>query len=664
MYTNVVKQIKMNYSNRLPKVILKQSLKSNFVAEILLSLLAGFSAVTFFVIKSGWRSIDLTKPLMYFADPLYYANLVFNAQNGIALKGPSLGGLVGQQYYLSAYGFEWIQSTFVSLFAGPGQGPWLAMNRFLIYSFFATGVVGYVAFRLLEINRLYSTLGAVAFSLIPDHQPFSVGLANMSVLPLSIVIIWKISEGKSLEEVFPYVSKKVQSARVRKRLSIFILFVLALFELTAASYYILLLLLLSSSLALFFLTSPRYLSRTKNLSIFAITKVSVLIISLGPILFLRWHQNLGLAEPSTGDRRPFAAYANGGDLISLISPFSSRSYFSNLIDKISVFKNFYAEYGSSSITSGTEYIIHPFGFVIIFLIVIFLGNYIYSNYRQQTDGNNSTNFPGSTTSVLLLCVSILWYVRGGLGTLTAFIFPYIRGYSRFNAIITFIALLTIGKMLIASSPKKKILIYLSITIVLLDTVSSIPRIVTDQKSTFQKVIGRDEIPGSSATTDNIPLNSLSYSQTEKLISFANKSLLKNCLVMELPIIKFPVDFSIGIPSYYSYELIKPGLTETNQVWSAGGIAGTPGNLSNELTGLSYSKSDLASVISLYESQKVCGVLVFSSIADAISVASSHLGFNYPNRSTISGVLTKSYGKPCYVDSAADVELYCVVKPGR
>jgi len=237
------------------------SAKSIFFAKFLsfncLAMLGcGFLSIYIFILRSGWNHLKLNQPLMYFADPIFYANLVANAQQGNPLHGHHLGGLHGQQFSLSAYGFEWIQSSFVSIFASADQGPWLAMNRFLIYSYFATAICSFIAFRYLKIPVIYSFLAAITFALIPDHQPYSVGLANMSVIPITVAIFWKLFQGASIDELFPFIGKRVKSRGKLLFLTIFILVLLALFELTAATYYILLIVLFSGSTIFLLLCKP------------------------------------------------------------------------------------------------------------------------------------------------------------------------------------------------------------------------------------------------------------------------------------------------------------------------------------------------------------------------------------------------------------------------
>ena len=634
---------------------------------IFTTLSSGVISIYLFVLRSGWQHLKISQPLMYFADPVYYANLVANAQQGNPLHGYHLGGLAGQQYSMSAYGFEWVQSSFVSLFASAQAGPWLATNRFLIYTFFATAVCSFLALKYLKIPTLYCFFAAIAFSLIPDHQPYSVGLANMSVLPPALVVMWKLYGGASVTELFPWLTRRLQSERKKFTVSVLILLLLALFELTAATYYILLLILFGLSLVAVLLFKPGNARIIHNFLIFILTQVVALIICLGPILFNKLTSGLSFSEPSTGDRRPFAAYANGGDLTSLVSPFSERSFFYRILSHFKVFKNFYSEYTTSSMTTGTEYIIHPFGllflaFALLVVILIIKHNYkpnlLPQNYKSKLPVQRKLFSESQKIGLVFIGLALAWYFRGGLGTLTAFLFPYVRGYARFNAIVTFLALATLGTFIEKLNHKKTILIMAIVFCVLVDTTSSIAKIFVNNQIALTKEIGKDEIPGSASAIKNLKFTSLGYDETTKLLKFTNNTLRKGCLVYELPMMHFPVDFSIGIPSYYSYELIKPGISGTSQIWSAGGIPCTPANGSFDALWPAYANSNLIALDSALKLEKACGVLIFRSIADDISVAGNSLGNHFPSSLSLIDNLTLQYGKPCYVDDNSRITLFC------
>ena len=387
-----------------PSRLIKHSLKFGFLSSLI--IFVGATPVFIFMNKSGWLTLKIAQPLMYFADPLYYANMVANAQQGHPLRGEHLGGAGGQQYSMSAYGFEWAQSLFVSWFANAQEGPFLAQNRFFIYTIAATSITAFLALRYLGIPTFYSAIGGMAYSLIPDHQPYSVGLANMSVIPIALAIIWKIQMGIKVENLFPFLYRQSTKESTRKWVSILVLICIAFFELTAATYYILLITLLASSICLILLIFPGNLRKIGNYAIFISTQLFALVVCLAPIIYNRLSNGQTFSEPSTGDRRPFAAYANGGDLISLISPFSERSILYKVLSKFGVYENFYKEYTSSSITSGTEYVIHPFGliFILVFLIVFFA--VVNRNYKKSQFHLHARYSDAQKTGIFLIVISL------------------------------------------------------------------------------------------------------------------------------------------------------------------------------------------------------------------------------------------------------------------
>jgi len=628
-----------------------------FTVHLISLIFAGAVPVFIFMNRSGWLTLKIDQPLMYFADPLYYANMVANAQQGHPLTGENLGGATGQQYSMSAYGFEWVQSLFVSWFANSQEGPWLAQNRFFIYTIIATSITAFLALRYLGTSILYSAIGGMTYSLIPDHQPYSVGLANMSVLPIALAIIWKIQTGTSVEDLFPFLFKQNSKKTTRKLISIVILICIAFFELSAAAYYILLITVLASSICLILLTFPGNLRKIGNYTIFICTQLFALVICLAPIIYNRISNGLTFSEPSTGDRRPFAAYANGGDLISLLSPFSERSILYKILSKFGVYENFYKEYTTSTITSGTEYIIHPFGLILFLLFPFLFYIMVKNNYKKTQLHFYDRYSDAQKAGLFLVIISLCWYLRGGFGTLFSFAFPYIRGYARFNSIVTFYLIAVFG-VFITKKIASNIVVTISMVLVLVDTSSSIPKIIQDNSRSIEKIIGNDEIPGSASSINNLEFTSLGYLGTQKLQDYANLYLPKGCVIFVAPLVRFPVDFAIGIPSYYTYDLIKPGISGSHQKWTAGGITGTPANQYFEELWPAYANSNFKALNSAFTNSNVCGVIVFEKIADAVFEGGNAIGYKFPSARMILENLNNLYGKPCYLDSTAKVTLFC------
>lgn len=645
------------------------TLNKERVIELLVGVIVGLTSVSLFVFRSGWNNLNINQPLSYFADPIYYANLVRNAQSGSVLLGSGLGAPQGQQYGLSAYGFEWIQSHFIALFASEELGPWLALNRFSIYTFFATGLCSYIALRWMNLNLFPAAIGAVAFTLIPNHQVISPGLGNMSALALIIGVIFRMASGRELSELFFSNTKhkmKSQHSRDSKDkifahqnlvVNTILLTAICFFQLTAALYYIMFTSLLGGSLLLYLLLRRRKLTQLRSIFVFLSLQVTTMLIALLPIIIGRFSNNLPFSEPSTGDRRPFAAYANGGDIFGIFSPFSANSLFYRLVSKVPTVDGFYSEYFASPITLGSEYIFYPSGFVFvaIFIVAMFI--------IVGPSGSYKTLVSQITPFTILICLTIAWYLRGGFGTYFSFLFPYVRGYARFSAILIFMGIALLGHL--SSQNKRNPLKNLSqilLVIVLIDTVSNIAVMNQSVNKGEVRTVGEGELAGSSLNkATGITLRTLGYLGTKELILESERNFNKDCSIAVLPLASFMVDFKIGITSYYTLEFIKPGLEPSSLKWSSGGISGTPHNAFTDRNLANYQSGEYSGLFEDIKSMGFCGVLIFRSVQNAFYEAGPSNGSNYGNPDILVQKMIGRFGEPCYSDIDSAVDLFCIRK---
>ena len=601
----------------------------------------------------------MDQPLLYFGDPLYYANLVRNAQSGDALFAKNLGAPLGQQFGLSAYGYEWIQNEFVALFASLSGGPWLAINRFVLYTFWITAFCTFVSFRLLNLNRIPSLLGAISFAVIPYHQPYSVGLANMSGFVLMLAVLFRIIIGKNLTNLFTDYFGHRASKKFNKALNISLLFSVVLFQLTSTLYYLIFTIILTLTLIGYYTLLNFDLRKLKSLVFVFVLQVTVILLDLAPIIFSRLRAGLSLSEQSTGDRRPFAAYINGGDPLALFMPFSERSIYYDLVSKFPRFRNFYIEY-SSQIKDGYEYIIYPGGLIVVlaaFLLILKLfGTRL--NLKDAIQWRLLSLELRVLVSLLLLCIA--WYSRSGLGTLFSFLFPYVRGYARFSVFVIFVSIALIALMATeAKNSKIKFLAVFSLILVNLDVVSNIYVINQSNSNSMVRIVGESERERQPIGSDEISFRTLGYLGTTKLVDFAEENLESACSVQVLPLSSFMVDFNLGVVSYYNLDLIKPGLEPSTIRWTSGGISGTPNNSFTDRWLPSYQKGEYGNFLQEVKSQGSCGILFFRGVQDAFNQASGNKESRYGKSDQLTQQLLKNFGPPCYSDIDSAVDLYCL-----
>jgi hypothetical protein len=626
----------------------------NYLFDFGIAGFAGLISLIIFIRESGWSELNSNAPLMYFGDPIYYANLVRNAQSGSVLLGKNLGAPNGQEYGLTAYGFEWIQSHFIALFAEPSMGPWAALNRYALYSFFATAFCSYLILRWMKISHLIALFGSVAFTLIPAHQVYSPGLGNMSALVVGVGVAWKITSGSRLNNLFFDISENRTLIRNVPVANAFILFLVCLFQLTAALYYVIFIALLVGSILIFKLLRGDGL-RSLGLGItFLVFQMITLLLALAPILFGRLSQSLPFSEPTTGDRRPFAAYANGGDLFAVFAPHTASSLFYRSIIKIPGVQNFFQEYYFTSSKQGYEYTIYPTG--MIFVAILILCTVVIIMRKGSSLIIQLTPF------FLLIGLTLGWYIRGGFGTFFSFLFPFIRGYARFSAILIFLGIALLGFMITQFRQRNlRVIGIVLLLITLLDNISSIPKINQSVTKSEQKTVGADELPGANTVAEGITFRTLGYLGTLELNRNAENLLEGDCSVAVLPLVSFQVDFKIGITSYYTLELIKPGVEPSNLKWSSGGITGTPNNSFSDRNLASYQSGDYTGLLDDIEGQGFCGVLVFRGLQNAFYEAGPENGSNYGSSEALVSKLIARFEQPCYSDLDSAVDLFCIRK---
>ena len=649
---------------------IKSHVKSHqeFVKDSIITGLTAFVAIYIFLARSQWSKLKLKDPLFYLADQLTYANLVSNAQAGNPFLGAHLGGPAGQQIGLSAYGVEWAQSYFVSFFADFHSGPWLAMNRFFIFTYGLTAVFAFIAFRWVRTPRLFAFVGALIFTFAGHHEgdgSYELFQTNLALIPLICALIIHLMDGKKISQVISF--KNSYLSKYSKRLSVVIVTLIFLGELTSSNYYAVMASLILISFSIFFICRRSSWSKAKNFAIVFMLSLVPLVISYSPILVGRLVNGLSYREPATADRRAFASYANGGDLFSLILPNQSSGYWGSsfwvtVSNHIAVLKNFLNEYFTSPLTNNSEYNQHPIGVIglgfIILLVAIYLGAYGRNHWLEKSNFKNHTFL----NSLIFLGVTSLWFVRGGLGTFFSFLFPYVRAYSRFSIFIVFILLICIFSIV---SDKHlfhawiKLIIFVTLAAGLVDNISSTTTIGQDIGQSVVHSVSNNEAPWAISSQGGLQLRSLGILGTEKLVRVAEAKFAPGCTIVVLPLVEFPVDFNTGISSFYNYEELKPGLLPNHLKWTAAGIPGTKNNYLTDKFVSGYRVGRYEPLLDFVKSGPYCGVLMMRGLQDTFASASAPGHPTYQSPANITAALINQFGEPCYSDIESAVDLYCI-----
>lgn len=632
---------------------------SQLLSELSLAGLLGLGCLLLFRVRSGWSSVDTGLPYLYFADPLQYANAVFNAQMGNPFEGPTLGGPTGQQMGLSSYGVEWAPAWFAAQLASPENGPWQAQYRYWELSYVLVPMAAYAAARWLGVQRVVAAVAAVGFTFIFQHQnEFRILFyVSLVVLPFAIVLAIRMSAGSTFAELVP--GKWPSTGRRRSILGAGLAALALLTALTGANYYMIFSFLLLGSAAALLLVRRRWWGRSARLAVLTGFSGLPLAISYLPILFARSQQDLA-AEASQVDRRAFAAFANGGDLLNLLMPYTSGKVYETARE-VPELGAFMLEYFTSPLTVGSEYVFYRGGVAVpaalALILLALLGAYRRQDLLMQVS-------PLPTTFKATLFVSVLctaWYARGGLGTAFAFAVPQIRGYARAASLVTFCAFLVLALVAsrrVTSFLPVRVLAAVLLVVAALDSVSTADRL-PPQPSGRSYTVPSETGLTTALGGDGIVVRTLGPEGTKELVVAADARLPDGCTVLVLPIVQYPVDFMIGLPSYYAYEEIKPGLLPSDVNWSSGGFQGTPGNAFVDRWIGSYAAGDLESVLSASEGEGYCGTLFFSDLHAAFHEAGAARGSRYLQPAPdVRAALRARYGPPCHDDQESQVQLYC------
>jgi hypothetical protein len=649
------------------RIMNKHHVKSQLTLDLCLMIFSGVIATLVAFWRFGLKNINPSNPIVYSSDNLFYANLVKNAQAGGVFDGNTLGGSLGQQFQLSTFGASyWAPTWIASHVASAKEGPWLAMFVWWILSYALTGASAYLAFRWLRIGRSIAILGSISFSLIPLHGlPFLIQLPFSAIylVPPYISIVLLILQGKGFSALLPKSTNL--SIKTRERLGISLIGVLFLLGLTSENYYLIFSLQTSFSCVILLLSRRKWWTRAgRMMLVFAINLVA-LFVRFSPILYSRITSGLNpTSDIGTSDRRAYGAYANGGDPLGLLLPFKD-GFFYNLLAKIPSIGDFFWERDNDS-TLGNYAGVQAgisFPLLVVLACLVLLGFGARSTIFKKSDG-----FTKLQTSVLiLLSILTLWYSRGGLGTFFSFILPQARQYLLVVVFITCASIMTIGifatKKLYAKPVFNRIAA-VCMCLVLLDSVSSnklISQIDSNQAVKVQ-TISNIELPITQSDGFGLSFKEIGYNSIKDLTQFANSALPEGCTILEFPLLQFPVDFGLGVISFRGFEQLKPGLQNTSQKWSAGGITGTPNNkFIDEWLNTSSAGID-DDFVEAIKSSGYCGILYWGNIQEVSYKAGPLNGsrFLVSPEETFSK-LEKEYQAPCWKNEFANVNLFCISK---
>lgn len=614
--------------------------------EILAATTAAISVILLSLTRAGIAQIDLTKPLVYMGDAVQFANLVAAAQAGDPFYYPKLAAPNGQNWLSTAYGSEWIQVTFASMLGDNANGPWLAINNYLLFSIVLVTMGTYFAARLLRVDPAWAMVVAAGAGLL--RGPFAwagwPSLQNYAGLILFSALVALVLNGAKLTDLLQQRAPHM-SARRRQGISIVVLSLIFFVSALNANYYMWFAVILAASAALFVVFKSRDWTKARRLLALAGGQCVVILIALLPIVSTRLLNHKSLQEVSTGDRRAFAALANGGEVPSIfMTPNGSLSDgFFRLITPIRAFLD---EYQSSSFITSSD---SRGGFPLLALAAIFVAASFVLIASKKASVTFQSIHPLLPSTLLVLVLFVLMYLRGALGLLVAFVLPSLRGFDRVIPLVSVTALMVLGFLASQRNFKwLRIVGSLALVLSLVDYSSAI--------RPYQQIANLNgEANTSEVTANGFEFKSSSQGEIERIVDAAERQMGSGCNVLVLPVNTYPVDFPSGIVSYLTYDTVKPGLVPSSLNWTSGSVPDTLGAEASTTFRNLYLNKDYELLARAGRSDNFCGILVFGSLQDAMNSANPE---QFDNSVVVIRQLVAAEYRVCSEEPGSELTLLC------
>jgi phosphoglycerol transferase len=377
------------------------------------------------------RQTDLTTPLTYYGDGLFYSVMTkATITNGWWLTNDSLGAPHGQEMYDFPQNdcFSYLLIKVMGLFTSN----WATVfNLFYLISFPLTTIGSFYVLRKFNVSRAPAIMASLLYSFTcPHFAPGQYHLMYCVFFPVPLiimVILWVCSEQLSLT--------KTEDGRtrldLRNRKLIASLLICVLIASTGGAYYSFFAVCLLASATLFLVI------RHKNY-IKPLTPVFLIVVISGAFLanqtpYLLYTFKHG--KTNVAIREAWEADHYGLKIGQLLLPLSAH--------RIKAFAKFKERYDKSPPSEGENVVTSP-GFIGSFGFLFLIGWLLYRRGRDETD-RPSVLFNHMS---MLNATAVLIATVGGFGSLFAhLVSPQIRGYARMNIYISFLAFFTSALLL-------------------------------------------------------------------------------------------------------------------------------------------------------------------------------------------------------------------------
>jgi hypothetical protein len=446
--------------------------------------------------------------------------------NGWYWSNPDVGAPFGQTagWFADA---SWIHYAVIKALGVFSSSPATVSALYFFLCFPLAALTAYWLARQVGISRVAAVVVGVLFSVLPGHQAMfpHLWLATFWTLPLGV---WLVVNALQTPDDPSNVDQRPWRPSTRTGLVVLLVGL-------GGIYYVVFTLILLAGGALLALVAGRRGAAVKA----GVRAVGVGLVVAVPLLasvVQRRGEVVTGAAPGVRDFAQSETYA--GKLIDLFLP-----WIDHRLPSASLLTRNY-----NGVTIPSEE--HPaLGLIALLGVLGLLVLGLAMLLRNRTPGS------GSVAAILgvLIAVSLAFYTRGGLGSLTAvFLSPQIRTWSRFIFVIGLIGLVGIGLALTAVERRQG-----RIAAMLLASVALVVGVVDQTNSASAPAYD------SAARQESV---TSSYVQT------LEGQLPEGCSVFQYPVLPFPEEPPIA--KMESYDQLRSYIVSTSLRWSYAAMKGT------------------------------------------------------------------------------------------
>jgi phosphoglycerol transferase len=425
------------------------------------------------------------------------------------------------------------------------RDPGILIHSFSILKAFPIAVISYLVISRISGHKYISIISSVIFAtnsynLIRSEGHFLLGLTW--IVPISIYVLYIL-----------HISC-MESANVR---NIFYISILSLLIGISGFYYAVFTLLLIFSTGLITILNgllgySTKLNISRNLRNYVAAIVSIVLGLLIQIIPILLEQRKYLKLTSTADRSPTEAFIFAGNLESFfVEPVNFVLTKINRIDLVN-YLNSQTSWEASQVGIVSSLFIL---ILMIYFSLILISNLSKFNHNRTYKSLINLQDHSTKFTILLLFLSVIFYIRSPLNFTISSIFPQIRAWGRIEIFIGFLSILLLT--IILGNIKSKIFKNVLIILTLIVHLSNL------------NIYSNTRLP-------SILLNELKnqkQTQISKTVSWLEDRYDKNCGILQLPINPFP-EFDNPYDSNSDYDAFQMPLQTESFRWSYGAFKAT------------------------------------------------------------------------------------------